>query len=346
MAAAAVVVAGLLLPLWYLAQRANERGLGFVVRELIQPRTAALVGRSALLVVVVTVACVVLGVGFAVLIRRTDIPARRALTIALTLPLAMPSYLLSYLWVSTVPGITGFWGAALVLTLVSYPLIMMPTLAALARSDPAQEEVARSLGLNGFAVLCRVTLRQARAAIAAGALLVALYVLSDFGAVAAMRYEAFTWVIYGSYRSGFNPARAAVLSLVLLVLAVALVLAEHRARGRALDGCGVVAGGGGADRRPDRPVRRAGGLVVGRRCAIRRAAVVVCTRCDGLVVRRRRGGVHRGRPAARRARRALPHPHHPDARGSGLPVPRAALDRRGDRHGLGRGVVVAPHLSA
>ncbi|MGU3655011.1 ABC transporter permease [Mycolicibacterium sp. A43C] len=232
-AAAAVVVAGLLLPLWYLAQRANERGLGFVVRELIQPRTVALVGRSALLVVVVTVACVVLGVGFAVLIRRTDIPARRALTIALTLPLAMPSYLLSYLWVSTVPGIAGFWGAALVLTLVSYPLIMMPTLAALARSDPAQEEVARSLGLNGFAVLCRVTLRQARAAVAAGALLVALYVLSDFGAVAAMRYEAFTWVIYGSYRSGFNPARAAVLSLVLLVLAVALVLAEHRARGRA-----------------------------------------------------------------------------------------------------------------
>ncbi len=233
MSAAAVVVLGLLLPLWYLAQRAAERGAGFVARELIQPRTAALVGRTALLVLVVTAACVVLGVGFAVLIRRTDIPARRMLTVALTLPLAMPSYLLSYLWVSAVPGIAGFWGAALVLTCVSYPLIMMPTMAALARADPAQEEVARSLGLNGVAVLCRVTLRQARSAIAAGALLVALYVLSDFGAVAAMRYEAFTWVIYGAYRSGFNPARAAVLSLVLLIFAVALVVAEHRARGRA-----------------------------------------------------------------------------------------------------------------
>ncbi|SUA34212.1 binding-protein-dependent transport system inner membrane protein [Mycolicibacterium smegmatis] len=55
--------------------------------------------------------------------------------------------------------------------------------------------------------------------------------LSDFGAVAAMRYEAFTWVIYGAYRSGFNPSRAAVLSLVLLVLAVLLVTAEARARG-------------------------------------------------------------------------------------------------------------------
>lgn len=233
MSAAVVVVVGLLLPLWYLARRANERGLGFVVDELFQERTAALIGRTALLVVVVTAACVLLGVGFAVLIRRTDIPCRRALTVALTLPLAMPSYLLSYLWASAVPGIVGFWGACLVLTLVSYPLVMMPVMAAFARTDAAQEEVARSLGLNGFEVLFRVTIRQARASIAAGALLVALYVLSDFGAVAAMRYEAFTWVIYGAYRSGFNPARAAVLSLILLVFAVALVVAEQRARGRA-----------------------------------------------------------------------------------------------------------------
>lgn len=231
--AAALVVAATLLPLLYLAGRANERGVGFIVHELVQPRTAALIGRSVLLVGVVTAACVVLGVGFAVVINRTDIPGRRALAVALTLPLAMPSYLLSYLWVSAVPGIAGFWGACLVLTLVSYPLVMMTTMAALSRADPAQEEVARSLGLGGFAVLFRVTLRHARAAIAAGALLVALYVLSDFGAVAAMRYEAFTWVIFGAYRSGFNPARAAVLSLVLLVFAIALVMGEHRARGLA-----------------------------------------------------------------------------------------------------------------
>src|SRR5690606_31021189 len=147
--------------------------------------------------------------------------------------LAIPSYLLAFLWVSLVPTISGFWGSTLVLVLVSYPLVMLTTMAALSRVDPAQEEVARSLGLGGWRVLFRVTLRQSRAAITAGALLVALYVLRDFGAVAAMRYEAFTWVIYGAYRSGFNPSRAAVLALVLLVFAVVLVLAEARARGRA-----------------------------------------------------------------------------------------------------------------
>lgn len=232
-AAAALVVLATLVPLVYLAERAVERGWAFAADELWQPRTASLVVRSLTLVVVVTAICLVLGVGLAVLVSRTDLFGRRALAVVLTLPLAMPSYLLAYLWVSMFPTVTGFWGAALSLVLVSYPLVLLTTTAALARVDPALEEVARSLGHGGVSVLFRVTLRQARGAITAGGLLVALYVLSDFGAVAAMRYEAFTWVIYGAYRSGFNPSRAAVLSVVLLVLALMLVIAEARARGNA-----------------------------------------------------------------------------------------------------------------
>lgn len=230
-AAAALVVFATLMPLVYLGERAVERGWAFVVDELWQARTAALVGRSLALVGVVTTICVVLGVGLAVLVSRTDLRGGRGLAVALTLPLAMPSYLLAYLWVSAFPAVEGFWGACLVLVLVSYPLVFLTTMAALSRVDPALEEVARSLGHGGLSVLFWVTLRQTRGAITAGALLVALYVLSDFGAVAAMRYEAFTWVIYGAYRSGFNPSRAAVLSLVLLVLALLLVSAEARARG-------------------------------------------------------------------------------------------------------------------
>lgn len=217
----------------YLGDRALDRGWRFVADELVQPRTIALVGRSLLLVGTVTVACVVLGTAFAILITRTNLTGRRWLGVVLTLPLAMPSYLLAYLWVSVAPQVAGFWGAWLVLTLVSYPYVLLTTTAALSRVDPAHEEVARSLGHGGWSVLFRVTLRQVRSSIAAGGLLVALYVLSDFGAVAAMRYEAFTWVIYGAYRSGFNPARAAVLSLVLLFFALVLVAAEGRARGRA-----------------------------------------------------------------------------------------------------------------
>lgn len=108
--AAGVVAAGTLVPLAYLGARALERGLGFVVDELLQPRTAALIGRSLALVAVVTAGCVVLGVALAVLVARTDVRARRAWAVALTLPLAMPSYLLAYLWVSAYPSVAGFWG--------------------------------------------------------------------------------------------------------------------------------------------------------------------------------------------------------------------------------------------
>ncbi len=230
---AALVTLITLVPVLYLGDQAVDRGWGFVADELFQARTASLIGRSLALVVVVTAACGVVGTALAVLVTRTTLPGRRHAAVLLALPLAVPSYVAAYIWISEFPGLAGFWGAAIVLTVVSYPYVFLPAVAALTRLDPAHEEVARSLGRSGPAVLFGVTLRRARAAIAAGCLLVALYVLSDFGAVATMRYEAFTWVIYGAYRAGFNPSRAAILAMVLLVFAVALIIAESAARGRA-----------------------------------------------------------------------------------------------------------------
>ena len=236
--AALVVAAGFgacvaLLPIPYLLDRARSRGLDEIRDEILQRRTYELVARSLGLAVVVTFLCTVLGVTAALLVHRTDVPMRRFWQVALALPLAVPSYVAGYAWISTRPSLAGFHGATLVLTLCSFPYVCLPTTAALARVDPAHEEVARSLGLGPVSVLRRVTIPQIRPAIAAGALLVALYVLSDFGAVALMRYEVFTFVIYGAYNAGFNPARAAILSLVLLVVASVLVMGEARARGRA-----------------------------------------------------------------------------------------------------------------
>jgi len=218
------------LPVVYLLDRARIRGLDEVRDEIFQRRTYDLVVRSATLMVVVTLACTVLGVVTALLVTRTDLPLRRLWLVVLALPLAIPTYLAAYAWVSVRPSLAGFRGAALVLILTSYPYVYLPVMAALTRLDPAQEEVARSLGLSPLAVTWRVTLRQIRPAITAGALLVALYVLSDFGAVATMRYEVFTWVIYGAYNAGFNPARAAILSVVLLGLALFLVGLEMASR--------------------------------------------------------------------------------------------------------------------
>ncbi len=72
-----------------------------------------------------------------------------------------------------------------------------------------------------------------RPAAAAGGLLVALYALSDFGAVSLLRYDVFTRVIHTSYRASFDRTPAAVLGLLLVALTIGITLAEARARGRA-----------------------------------------------------------------------------------------------------------------
>lgn len=224
----AAVVA--VLPIWYLIARTGS--VTRLVEVLATPATVALTLRSVALAATVTVLAVVIGVAAAWLVARTDLPGARAWQVAMVLPLAIPSYISAFVWLDIAPGLAGFPGAVLVLTLTTFPYVFLPAVAALRRIDPAQEEVAASLGMGRWQVARRVTIPQIRTSVAAGALLVALYVLSDFGAVALMRYEVFTWVIYGAYRSGFDPTRAAVLSILLVLLALVLVAAEARVRGR------------------------------------------------------------------------------------------------------------------
>jgi iron(III) transport system permease protein len=227
-----VAAALALLPLAYLLLRAFQNGAGPVLEIIFRERTARLVLRSLALAAVVTGACLVIGVSLAWLTVRARLPGRRWWMLLAAMPLAIPTYVAAFAWLAAAPGMRGFGGAALVLTVCSYPYVYLPVAAALARVDPALEEVARGLGRGPLATFTGVTLRQVRPAAAGGALLVGLYVLSDFGAVSLMRYDAFTRVIYTSYKASFDRTPAAVLGLVLVAVTVAIVLGETRTRGR------------------------------------------------------------------------------------------------------------------
>ena len=221
------------VPLAYLLIRTLGAGWSEIVDILWRERTVALLVRSLALAVVVTGASLAIGIGWAWAVTRTALPWRRTWLVVGTLPLAVPSYLAAYAWVSLVPTLPPFFGSALVLTLVCYPYVLLPVAAALSRADPGAEDVARSLGRTRIATFLTVTLRQIRPAAVAGGLLVALYVLSDFGAVALLRLDTFTRVIYTSYRAGFDPVPAAVLSLLLVAVTGVIAAAELRSRGRA-----------------------------------------------------------------------------------------------------------------
>jgi iron(III) transport system permease protein len=160
----------------------------------------------------------------------------------------VPTYVAAFAWVSTVDGFEGFWAAALVLTLCSYPYVFLPVAAALAGVDPAQEEVSRSLGRGGWRTFTDVTLRQIRPALAGGGLLVALYVLSDFGAVSILRADTFTRAIFIALDLGFDRTGALVLSGVLVVLTIVILAAESGTRRRGARYARL----GGARRQPRR----------------------------------------------------------------------------------------------
>ena len=247
---ALIVGAALLLPPVYLAVRAL--GGGSELWDLLfRPRVAGILGRTLLLVVTVSAGSVMLGLPLAWLTVKTDIPWRRAWAVIASLPLVIPSYVAGFIvvvalgprgmlqgalegpfGVDRLPSIYGFTGAFLVLTLLSYPYVLLTVRAALQRMDPALEESARGLGLGPVATFFRVTVPLLRPSLGAGVLLVGLYTFSDFGAVSLLRYETFTWAIFTQYESALDRTLGAGLSMVLVILALAWVALEFVSRGR------------------------------------------------------------------------------------------------------------------
>jgi iron(III) transport system permease protein len=226
-------VAASLVPVIYLFIRAWQGGWATIAATVWSEPTARLLSRSLGLAAAVTAASAVVGVALAWLTVRCDLPARRLWQVVAALPLAIPSYVAAFAYLGTFPDFEGFRAAFLLLTLLSYPYVYLPVAATLARMDPSMEEAARSLGDGPGRVFWRVTLRQLRPAAATGSLLVALYVLSDFGAVSILRFDTLTRNIYLAYQASFDRTPAVVLGCLLLVFTFAIVTAEARTRGRA-----------------------------------------------------------------------------------------------------------------
>jgi iron(III) transport system permease protein len=118
------------------------------------------------------------------------------------------------------------------LTLFTYPYLLLSIRAGLRNLDPTLIEAARGLGYTPWQSFWRITLPGLRQSIVAGALLVALYVISDFGAVATMRFTTFTRAIYVQYLNSFDRSLAALLALVLVIVTLLLLFAAQRIQGR------------------------------------------------------------------------------------------------------------------
>ncbi len=265
--AAALAVAALAaIPTVYLILRASSAAPE-VIALLVRPRTLEVVASTLALALGVGLGAALLGVPVAWLTTRSDVPGRRAWAVLSVVPLAIPSYvtafafiaalgprgalqaLLEPLGVTALPQLYGLPGAVIVLTLATYPYVVLATRAALLRTDARVEEAARSLGDTPRQAFLRAALPLLAPAIAAGVLLAVLYALADFGAVALLRVDSFARAIYVQYRASFDRHAAAGLALMLVATTVLAAALEARIRRRA------AVASAGASRRPPARVR-------------------------------------------------------------------------------------------
>lgn len=245
---AIVIASTILLPSLYLIIRSFSDG-GAAWNIVFSRSTFETISRTLTLAISVTLASTAIALPLAWLTTRTDLPLRNLWRTLTPLPLVIPSFVGAYLMVSTIgprgtvqkwlstlfgierlPDIYGFPGALLILTILSYPFILLNIRSALEKTDTLQEEAARSLGLNKWQTFSKVIFPQIRPSISTGGLLVALYVLRDFGAVSVMRYNTFTRVIYIQY--AFDRSGAATLALVLVTLTLLILIIESFTRGK------------------------------------------------------------------------------------------------------------------
>jgi iron(III) transport system permease protein len=245
-----LVAAGLcallvLMPLAFTVYRAVTYGWDDALELIFRPLVGELLINTLSITISATLVTAVVGTATAWFIERTSVPGRRFWAVLTVAPLAMPAFITSYAWVSLSLDLQDFAGALLVISTAYFPLVYLPVAAALRGMDPALEETARSLGCGRIGVFVRVVLPQLRPALLGGMLLVALGVLSEFGAFTLLRFRTFTTQIYAEYRTSFDSSGASVFACILIAMCLLCLALEMRVRG------------GARYERMDRGVRRA-----------------------------------------------------------------------------------------
>jgi len=196
------------------------------------------------------------GIGTAWLITMCHFPGRRIFEWALILPLAVPAYVMAYVYTDFLqfsgpvqsllrdmmgwgprdywfPEIRSLGGAIVMLTLVLYPYVYLLARAAFLEQSVCALEVSRTLGCGPWASFFRVALPLARPAVAAGTSLALMETIADFGTVSFFGVQTFTTGIVRTWFSMGDRVAAAQLAAILLTFVLLVLVLERASRGRA-----------------------------------------------------------------------------------------------------------------
>ncbi|MCF1427934.1 MAG: iron ABC transporter permease [Shewanella sp.] len=214
------------------------------------------ISNSLLLIVLVSLGALLLAVPAAWLVACSEFPGRRWLQWVLLLPLAMPAYLVAYVytdlldyagpvqrslrtwfgWQSPMdywfPDVRSLGGAALMLALVLFPYIYLLARTAFSEQSASLIHAARVMGCSPWRSFWRLSLPMARPALAVGVALVAMETAADFATVSYFAVPTLTTAVYDTWLSQGSLSAAARLSLIILLVVSLFATLERISRRR------------------------------------------------------------------------------------------------------------------
>ena len=229
---------------------------GDLFRHLTDTVLLDYLGNTSGLVLGVVLLSLLFGVPTAWLVAMCQVPGRRVLQWALMLPMAMPSYIVAYVYTDLLdysgplqaglrslfdwqspadywfPAIRSLGGAAWVLALVLFPYVYLLARASFLEQSVSLIHSSRLLGCTPWQSFRRLSLPLARPAIMVGASLVAMETLADFATVHFFAINTLTTAIYDTWLGYGSLATAARLSCLMLLAVVLLIALERRSRQR------------------------------------------------------------------------------------------------------------------
>ena len=167
-------------------------------------RVGELLINTVVLLVLAVPLCALLAIALAWLTERSDLPGARIWAWLAVAPLAVPTFVHSYAWISLAPGFNGLIAAVFISVIAYFPFLYLPIAATLRRLDPGLEDAAASLGLTPWRVFLRVVLPQLRLALCGGGLIIGLHLLAEYGLFGMIRFDTFTTAIVDQFQSTFN----------------------------------------------------------------------------------------------------------------------------------------------
>lgn len=204
-------------------------------------------GRSLFISIVTTATTLVVGVPMAYLMSRYNVFGKRFIHIFIIMSLMSPPFIGAYSWIMLfgragfvtrffesigifLPSIYGKLGIILVFTFKLFPYVYLYTSGAMGSIDSSLEEAAENLGSNKLRRLLTITIPVILPSIAAGAIMVFMTSLADFGTpmLIGEGYMVLPVLVYNEYMSeiGGNAHLASALSVIVVLCSTTVLLMQ------------------------------------------------------------------------------------------------------------------------